>query len=278
LQARHALSLGSFGYGVLLGCIGAGAVTGAAFLSKVREKVSNDVLVNGATVLFAIVTLVLAHVHVPIAAGFAMILGGVAWISVMSSFNTAAQAAAPAWARGRTLSTYTLVFMGGMAGGSALWGTVATHFGVISALTCAALGLLAGLPASLRYRLIDGGDLNLVPSAYWPEPVVVLEPQPQQGPVLVQIEYWIDPNKAPEFGRAMRDLGRVRRRDGAIQWGLFQDSAQPARFVETFLVETWAEHLRQHARATESDRDIEERMRAFHIHVEEPVITHLIGQ
>lgn len=209
---------------------------------------------------------------------FAMILAGVAWISVMSSFNTAAQAAAPAWARARTLSTYTLVFMGGMAAGSALWGTVATHFGVISALTCAAIGLLAGLPASLRYRLIDGGDMNLVPSAHWPEPVVVLEPELQQGPVLVQIEYWIDPDRALEFGRAMRDLRRVRRRDGATQWGLFRDPAQPARFVETFLVETWAEHLRQHARATEADRQIENRIRAFHVRVEEPVITHLIGQ
>jgi hypothetical protein len=165
-----------------------------------------------------------------------------------------------------------------MAGGSALWGTVASHFGVISALTCAAIGLLAGLSASLRYRLTDGSDLNLIPSAYWPEPVVVLEPELQQGPVLVQVEYWIDPDRAPEFGRAMRDLGRARRRDGATQWGLFRDAAQPARFVETFLVETWAEHLRQHARATESDREIEKQIRTFHLRVEEPVITHLIAE
>jgi hypothetical protein len=138
--------------------------------------------------------------------------------------------------------------------------------------------LLAGLSASLRYRLTDGSDLNLIPSAYWPEPVVVLEPELQQGPVLVQVEYWIDPDRAPEFGRAMRDLGRARRRDGATQWGLFRDAAQPARFVETFLVETWAEHLRQHARATESDREIEKQIRTFHLRVEEPVITHLIAE
>ena len=278
LQARHTLGLGSFGYGVLLGCIGAGAVTGAAFLSKVRQKVSNNLLVVAATVLFAVVTAVLAHVHVPVVAGAALVIGGIAWVTVMSSFNTAAQAASPAWARARTLSTYTLVFMGGMAVGSAAWGTVAAHFGVISALTCAAIGLLTGLSASLRYRLIDGDDLNLLPSAYWPEPVLVLKPELQKGPVLVQVEYWIDPDRAAEFGRAMRDLRRARRRDGATQWGLFRDSAQPARFVETFLVETWAEHLRQHARATESDREIENRIRAFHIRVEEPVITHLIAQ
>jgi MFS family permease/quinol monooxygenase YgiN len=278
LQTRHALGLGSFGYGMLLGCIGAGAVTGAAFLSKVREKVSNNLLVVGATVLFAIVTAVLAHVHVPMIAGVAMFLGGIAWITVMSSFNTAAQAASPAWARARTLSTYTLVFMGGMAFGSAAWGTVAAHFGVTSALTCAALGLIIGLAASLRYRLIDGGDLNLAPSTLWPEPVVVVQPEPEQGPVLVQIEYRIDPNRAQEFRRAMRDMRRLRRRDGAFQWGLFRDPAEPDRFIERFLVETWAEHLRQHGRSTESDREIQKRIRAFHIGVDEPAVTHLIAE
>ena len=278
LQARHGLGLGSFGYGVLLGCIGAGALTGAAFLSKVRQKISNNLLVIGATMLFAIVTAVLAHVHVRVVAGVAMMFGGIAWIAVMSSFNTAAQAAAPAWARARALSIYTLVFMGGMAVGSAAWGAVAAHLGVTTALTCAAVGLIIGLSTSFRYKLIDGDELNLAPSAYWPEPVVVVKPEPEQGPVLVQIEYRIDVNRAREFRRAMRDLRRVRRRDGASRWGLFRDPAEPGRFVESFLVETWAEHLRQHGRPTESDREIEERIRAFHIGGGQPAVTHLIAE
>jgi MFS family permease/quinol monooxygenase YgiN len=256
LQARHALGLGSFGYGVLLGCIGTGAVAGAAFLPKVRSKVSNNLLVVAATLLFASVTAVLAHVHVPVVAGAAMILGGIAWIAVMSSFNTAAQTAAPAWARARALSIYTLVFMGGMAVGSAAWGAVTARVGVTSALTYAALGLITGVAVSSRYILIGGDDLNLAPCMCWPEPVVVVEPKPDQGPVLVQVEYWIDLNQADEFRRAMRDLRRVRRRDGATRWDLFRDPAEPNRFVESFLVETWAEHLRQHVRATESDRKI----------------------
>ena len=278
LQARHALRLGSFGYGILLGCIGTGAVAGAAFLPKVRQKVSNNLLVVGATVLFAAVTAVLAHVHLPVVAGAAMILGGVAWIAVMSSFNTAAQTVAPAWARARALSTYTLVFMGGMAVGSAAWGAVAARFGVTSALTCAAVGLIIGIAASLRYTLIDGDELNLTPSALWPEPVVVLEPSLEEGPVLVQIEYRIDPNRVREFRRAMRNMRRVRRRDGATRWGLFRDPAEPGRFIESFLVETWVEHLRQHVRATESDREIEERILAFHIGGAQPAVTHLIAE
>jgi len=278
LQARLALGLGSFGYGVLLGCIGAGAVAGAAVLPKLREKVSNNLLVVGATVLFAGVIVVLAHVHIPAMAGAAMIFGGIAWIAVMSSFNTAAQTAAPAWARARALSIYTLVFMGGMAVGSAAWGAVAAHFGVTSALTYAALGLIIGIAASLRYVLIDGDDLNLAPCMCWPEPIVVVKPEPEQGPVLVQIEYWIDPDRAREFRRAMRDLRRVRRRDGATRWGLFRDAAEPGRFIESFLVETWGEHLRQHGRPTESDREIEERIRAFHIGGGQPAVTHLIAE
>ena len=278
LQARHALGLGSFGYGILLGCIGSGAVAGAAFLPKVRQKVSNNGLVVGATVLFAGVTVVLAHVHVPVVAGAAMIFGGIAWIAVMSSFNTAAQTAAPAWARARALSAYTLVFTGGMAVGSAAWGAVAAHFGVTAALTCAALGLIIGIAASFRYTLIDGDELNLAPAALWPEPVVVLEPNPEQGPILIQIEYWIDLNRAREFRRAMWELRRVRRRDGAIRWGLYRDPAKPGRFVESFVVESWAEHLRQHARGTASDREMEQYIVGFHIGAGQHTVTHLIAE
>jgi MFS family permease len=278
LQARHALGLGSFGYGILLGCIGSGAVMGAAFLPKVRQKVSNNLLVVGATVLFAGVTVVLAHVHVPVVAGAAMIFAGIAWIAVMSSFNIAAQAAAPAWARARALSSYSMVFMGGMAVGSAAWGAVAAHLGVTTSLTSAAIGLIIGIAASLRHTLIDGDELNLTPLAIWPEPVVVLEPNPDEGPVLVQIEYWIDVNRAREFQRAMQNVRRVRRRDGATHWGLFRDPAAPGRFVESFLVESWVEHLRQHARGTASDKEIVECIMTFHIGPRQPAVTHLIAE
>jgi hypothetical protein len=278
LQARHGLGLGSFGYGVLLGCIGAGAVTGAAFLPNARRKLSNNSLVVGASVLFASMMAVLAYARVPVVAGAAMIFAGSAWTTIMSSLNTATQTSAPRWVRARALAIYLLVFMGGMAAGSAAWGAVATHVGVSKALTYAALGMIAGLAASFRYKLVGDEDLRLAPSAHWPEPVVVVEPGLEQGPVLVQIEYGIDPEREREFRHAMRDLRRIRRRDGAIRWGLFRDPAEPGRFVESFVVESWAEHLRQHSRATESDREIEERVEAFLIGGGQPVVTHLIFQ
>jgi hypothetical protein len=75
----------------------------------------------------------------------------------------------------------------------------------------------------------------------------------------------------------MRALGRIRLRDGAIRWGIFQDAAALNRHVESFLVENWAEHLRQHERVTLADREIEEYARHFHRGPNPPVTTHLLA-
>src|SRR5215471_19160 len=145
LQARVNLGLGSFGYGVLLGCLGTGALLGAVLLSRVRAVMSNDLLVVAGSLLFAVATLVLAHSPMVLVTGVAMLLGGVGWIACMSSFNTVAQAVAPAWARGRVLALFTLVLLGGLAAGSAGWGVVASRLGIKYALDIAAAGLVVGL-------------------------------------------------------------------------------------------------------------------------------------
>jgi MFS family permease/quinol monooxygenase YgiN len=278
LQARLRLGLGSLGYGVLLGCLGTGAVLGAGLLSRVRTIISNNLLVIGASVLFAGSALVLAHSRTVLLTGLAMLLGGVAWIACMSSFNTSAQAVAPAWARGRVLALFTLVLLGGLAVGSAAWGALASRFSVSTALDLASLGLLVGLTVSIRYRLIQSEDLNLTPWVHWPEPVTAVRPKPERGPVLVTVRYRIDPNRSQEFRHAMREMKRVRRRDGAFRWGLYSDAADPGRFVETYLVESWAEHLRQHTRITEADRKIEERAFAFHLDDGRPQAAHLVAE
>lgn len=278
LQARQTLGLGSLGYGLLLGCIGAGAVVGAGFLPRARLKVSNDLLVVVATVLFAAVTIVLAHSRFAVVSAIAMLVGGVAWITSMASFNTAAQTVAPAWVRGRVLAIYTLVLMGGLAAGSALWGAIAGSLGTTMALDLAAAGLVLGLALSARNRLVREGDLSLAPWVHWPEPVALIQPEAEHGPVLISVEYRIDPDKTREFRHAMRDQQRVRRRDGASRWHLYSDPAEPGRFIETFIVESWAEHLRQHGRGTEADRKIEERVFAFHLEDGPPVATHLISE
>ena len=276
LVARDQLGLGATGYGVLLGCLGIGAVTGATLLPRIKRKFSLDMLVTGATVVFAVATAALAYVQNVFLVGAAMVAGGIAWIALMSSFNAAAQTAAPEWVRARALAVYLLVFQGGMAVGSILWGALAARVGIRAALLFAVFGLIAGLMLITRYRLAGGEKIDLRPSLHWPEPMMSVELKPEAGPVLVEVEYFIESERAHEFTKAMDDVGRERLRDGAMRWGLFTDSANPNRFVETFLLESWVEHMRQHERVTKSDRMAEELARAFHIGAGTPKIVHLI--
>jgi Transmembrane secretion effector len=206
-----------------------------------------------------------------------MVAGGTAWIALMSSFNITAQTTVPAWVRARGLAAYWLVFQGGMAAGSALWRAVSERAGIPLALVGAASGLVVGLAAMRRYPLHPGGELDLTPSPHWPEPTVVVEPLAEQGPVLVTVEYRIDPTQATEFTRSMQAVRRRRLRDGARRWGLFTDTADPHRYVEMFLVEFWVEHLRQHERVTLADREADPRASAFHIGPMPPMVTHLIA-
>ena len=158
-----------------------------------------------------------------------------AWLVVVSLFNVAIQIAVPAWVRARVLAVYMLVFAGGFSAGSAVWGAIATHQSLKAALLCSAGGLGLGLLAAIRYRVNLDDESDLTPSLHWPEPHLILEPRPEQGPVLVTMEYLIDPPQSGQFAQIMRALSVIRRRDGAIRWGLFQDTANPGRFLETFI-------------------------------------------
>ena len=277
LVARREMGLDAVGYGVLLGCLGAGAVAGAAILPWLRRRVVVDRLAMGATVILALVTVALATLREVTWLYGVLFVGGGAWIALMSSYNAAAQAAAPAWVRARALAVYLLVFQGGMAAGSALWGAMAVRTGIPIALLGAGAGLVLGLLAATRYRLAAGAALDLTPSLHWPHPAVVIEPPAEQGPVLVTVEYRIDSAHAGDFARAMQEVRLERLRDGALRWELFQDPADPPRYVETFLVESWVEHLRQHERVTLTDREAEARARALHRGPAPVAVAHLIA-
>jgi MFS family permease len=275
--ARRDLGLGAFGYGLLLGCIGVGAIAGAALLPRVKRRLPLDAVIGLATVTFAVVSVLTAFWRFIPGLGIAMILGGVAWIAMMAGLNGAAQTAVPAWVRARALGIYLLVFQGGLGLGSALWGFVAEHVGSSTALASSAGGALLGLVAMRRWPLRAVTTLDLTPSAHWSEPHLDVMPAPDEGPVRVEVEYRIDPSQSEAFAQAIRDLEPIRRRDGAVSWAVYQDPGKTGRYVESFVVESWMEHLRQHERVTASDRAVEERIRRFHVGGTPPVVTHLIA-
>lgn len=273
--ARHELGLGSSGFGALFGCIGVGALVGAVILPRMREMFSSDLLVKGGTAAFALVILAMAYVRNVGLLYAAMVAGGIAWIATMSTLTVTAQSVAPAWARARSLAFYTLAFQGGMALSSVLWGAIAEHDGVSIALSCASLGLVLGLAGASRWPLAEGAALDLRPSMHWPEPSVTMAPDLEDGPVLVTIEYRVDVNRSKDFVAAVHAIARIRRRDGARRWGVYRDLSDPGRYIETYIADSWAEHLRQHARITVADRVVEDHLRSF-VTEKPPVVSHFI--
>jgi quinol monooxygenase YgiN len=165
-------------------------------------------------------------------------------------------------ARARAMAVFMLVYMGTWTAGSAFWGYVAgrqgTHFSLISAAIGTAVCPILVLISRLPDTPVDLGAWD-----HWGKPMLVGDVDPSQGPVLVTVEYEVDPTKADEFLEALHKFARVRRRDGASRWGVYRDTEHPAHYVETFIVESWAEHLRQHERLTIGDRDLEENVGRF---------------
>lgn len=256
LVARQSLGGDASLYGMMVGAVGGGAVLGAVILPRIDARLGSDRTVQAGSVLTAIVLVLLGFVPSQIAAIAAGAVAGIAWIWVLSTLNVAAQNALPDWIRGRGLSIYGLVFFGAMTVGSLGWGALATWIGIPIALAVAAAGLVVAIPLTRGYQLsVAPGDLT--PSGHWPEPIVAAEIPGDRGPVMVTIEYRITADKQMTFREAVHRLSEQRRRDGAFQWSLMQDAAEPERFIEYFLVESWIEHERQHVRVTRDDADLQ---------------------
>jgi MFS family permease len=279
--AKADLHHGAMGYGILNGCIGLGAVIAAIFLTRLRRRLSAEVIVSASAVMFSVTLLVMAWVHYWFPLMLALVLGGMAWTSTASSFNIAVQLSVPAWVQARALGLYQMVFQGGLAIGSAVWGGLAERMGTGPTLSLGAIALLATLSLARRFSLTSGTDLDHSPGRLpgalnRAAPQIVIEPNPEDGPVLVTVTFRINPERAAEFIEAAQELGRVRRRDGAMRWALFADPFDPARYMETYVVESWLARQRQLERFTVADHAIRNRVFSFHVDAAPPVVSRMI--
>jgi MFS family permease len=278
IVAREYLRLSAVGYGMLLGFFGAGALVGALLLPKIRVRFSLNNIVAGTTILMAVTMTCLAIIY-----SFPLILavmaaGGMAWLILISVFSIAVQEVIPSWVRGRVLSVFMLVFFGGFAGGSMLWGALAVWTGIRQTLVGVAIFLLIGIILTQKYKLPTGEDLDLTPVQQLPSYLAAKGLTNEERPVLVVIDRRIDQPQEADFLDSVRPLKMLRLRDGAIRWNLFRDVTDPSHFIESFIVESWIEYLRQHERSTVSDREIEERVDAFHLGGIPPETHHYIAE
>jgi hypothetical protein len=166
-----------------------------------------------------------------------------------------------------------------MAAGAAFWGWVGERWGIHAAFAASATGLLLLLALTGRLRIQALHEpLDLSPHRLQPHSPEAIHPD--EGPILTVLEYRVPEDRKAAFQEAMREVRRIRIRDGAVRWSLFQDLKRPEtgllRFTESFLSSSWGEHLRQHHRATVEDRDIFRQ--AYALSAEQaPRIRHLVA-
>jgi MFS family permease len=253
LIAQKTYHLGSGGYGLLLGCVGVGAVVGASLLPRLRKRFSPAALLLESSAVLAVVSILLGFVHVTAIAALALAGAGSAWILALSTLNSLYQLMLPQWVKTRGMSFYLVVFQGGTAAGSALAGLLAEHAGLPATMAITAGGLMIGPLAGLRYRLHPIAPDELMPSGDWAPPVLV-GPEAPGGPVQVTVEYFALAGHEDELMAVLEETRFSRRRTGASAWLLWRDSAEPSRILEQFVVVSWEEHLRQHGRSTVRDQ------------------------
>jgi MFS family permease len=277
LVAKQELGGGPNAYGLLLAAIGLGAIGGAVLLPAIKARLDRDRLVLVATILYALTMVGAALIDslrllLPL-----VLLTGMAWIGVLASLQVAAQTSVPGWVRARALSLYIVVFSLGQAAGSLAWGGYAQWRSLDEALlVAAALAVLAGI-AAVRWRIAGAEQLDLTPSAHWPQPVMAGEMPGERAPAVITIEYQVAVGHRREFLALMAELGHVRRRDGALDWQCVEDVASPGTYLEVFRTGSWLEHLRQHQRVTADDRALQQRIAALHVGVEPPPVRHFVG-
>lgn len=251
------LGLGAEGYGLLMACLGAGAVGVGVFFGTLRQRFSLERLVVSSGLVFGLVMLVAALSTMHWLVYGALAVGGACWMMVMTTFNTATQSSAPPWVRSRASALHVLSALGSFALGSAVWGALASLINLPFSLCLAAALMMISAAFGPLLPLRMGGHKDVTQVAPFEDLLVADTPQPGAGPIAVELSYRIVPGTSAAFLNALSLLKAPRSRDGATFWRVYHDLGDPDRYVERFIVASWADYLHQRARTTVADRELE---------------------
>ena len=260
LIARDQLGLGAGGFGVLSGAFGAGAVVGALTIPRQLQRVSLNSVVVVAVLLWVVAASLIAGTSILAVSLIGMMAAGAAWVGVFASLSAGIQSAAPAWVRARALAMNLVAVQGSLALGSAVWGWLALVSNIRTALLASA-GLMAVLLlVNRRVTVRLGEEADVTPGAQLPDMGIAVTPRADDGPVLVQIEYRIPAENRRAFITAVHAVEPVRRRNGADDWRAFRDLSEPDRFVERYIITSWAEYERLRSRMTIAEREFQDKV------------------
>ncbi len=263
---------------LLLACMGVGAIAAALNVSRLRERMSHDRLVTLCTLVHAAMMVLVSYAPNLFVAVPAMLVLGATWITVANTITLSAQLSLPDWVRARGMSIYQMAMMGSSAFGAALWGQVATWTEVHTSIVAASVAALVCLAYTRRLTLEGAVLEDHTPTDQIKSPDVALNIAPDDGPVIVTVEYRIPADNADAFRAVMQETRRSRLRQGVLSWELLRDTADTTLWVEHFIDETWADHLRRFERMTAADLGLRERRLALHVGEQAPVITRRIAE
>ncbi len=275
--ARDQLGLGAGGFGLLSAAFGIGAISTALSLPHQLKARSLNRVVSSGFILYAVSAVLIATADYTVLALAGAFCAGAAWVGVFASLSAATQSVAPAWVRARAVAMSMVAVMASIAIGSAIWGTMATGLGTRIALATSAGVLMVLLIVNRRFRVKLGEEADVTPGVQLPDLSIAVLPRPDDGPVLIQLEYRIDREQRDEFLRAAYAVEPVRRRNGVSDWRIFRDLGEDGRFIERFVIMSWAEYVRLRTRMTVADRRLQDHLETFQRPGEPVRVSRLIG-
>ena len=264
LVAKDMLGGNASTFGLLLGAYGVGAVMGATLLGLVRARLSAEQAARLLAVITGVMLVIVGLSHQIVVTCAAMIVAGAAWMILIAQFNVSVQMSAPRWVTARALACYGSAITGGIAIGAWFWGMVAADLGTGPAMILSGVAVtlspLLGLVMPLPSELPGGLDASRLAH----EPEVSLALTARSGPIRIELDYRVEPERAREYYEAMQRLRNARMRSGAFEWSLSRDIADPYLWTEQYHCPTWGDYLRQRERMTQGDLELQAAADVFH--------------
>lgn len=261
--ARDLLGLGAGGFGLLSAGFGVGAVAGAWSIPYQLKRLPLNRIVSYAVFVWTVAIAVIAATPWTALAVAGTFGAGMAWVCVLASLSAGTQSTAPAWVRARAVSMNLVATQASLAFGSAVWGLLAASAGIRVALAASAVTMVLLVVLIRGFRVELGSEADVQPRVQLPDLAIAIEPLPDDGPVLIQVEYRIEAHHRRAFLLAIAAVGPTRRRSGAVSWRVYRDLGDGDRFVERYVIASWADYLRQRARTTMADSTLQQQAAAF---------------
>ncbi|HEY0960215.1 MAG TPA: MFS transporter [Novosphingobium sp.] len=258
LIAKDLLKGDAATFGILLGATGIGAVLGALFVSRIRERMSDEAAVRMLALMTSIALVITGMSRwLPVTCACFFVIGACNILTV-AMLNVSVQLSAPRWVTARALSLFSSALTAGIGIGAWAWGVVAAYqglgFAVVASGFAVAVTVLLGLVLPLKRQ--EEIDTNSVDIGY--EPEVALGLTLRSGPIVIEVEYDVDPDRAREFYDVMMKVQRARNRIGAFDWSISRDIADPALWIERYHCPTWGDYLRMRSRYTQTEFEVQE--------------------